>query len=56
VGVPDDIVLAAVANALPDAVLVIDAQARVRWANRAAERVFGIPIAEAAGKDGVWSR
>jgi len=51
--VPDDIVLAAVANALPDAVLVIDARARVRWANRAAERVFGIPIAEAIGANGL---
>lgn len=50
---PDDIVLAAVANALPDAVLVIDAQARVRWANRAAERVFGIPIADAIGANGL---
>jgi diguanylate cyclase (GGDEF)-like protein/PAS domain S-box-containing protein len=51
--VPDDTALAAVATSLPDAVLVIDSQARVRWANRAAERVFGIPIDEAIGTNGL---
>ena len=45
--------LAAVAQALPDAVLVIDAGARVRWANRAAERLFGIPVDEAIGPNGL---
>jgi diguanylate cyclase (GGDEF)-like protein/PAS domain S-box-containing protein len=51
--VPDDAALAAVANALPDAVLVIDSQARVRWANHAAERVFGMPVDEAIGSNGL---
>ena len=50
---PDDKELAAVAHSLPDAVLLIDAEARVRWANRAAERVFGIPIEEAIGANGL---
>jgi diguanylate cyclase (GGDEF)-like protein/PAS domain S-box-containing protein len=45
--------LAAIATALPDAVLVIDASAEVRWVNRAAERLFGIPVDEAIGKDGL---
>jgi diguanylate cyclase (GGDEF)-like protein/PAS domain S-box-containing protein len=51
--VTDDAALAAVANALPDAVLVIDSQARVRWANHAAERVFGMPVGEAIGSNGL---
>ena len=51
---PDDsLALADVAWALPDAVLVIDAQARVRWANRAAERVFGLPLDDAIGANGL---
>src|SRR5476649_528399 len=45
--------LAAVAQALPDAVLVIDSEAKVRWANRAAERLFGIPAEEAIGQNGL---
>jgi len=45
--------LAAVAVALPDAVLVVDAGAQVRWANRAAERLFGIPAHEAIGQNGL---
>jgi len=45
--------LAAIAAALPDAVLVIDASARVRWANRAAERLFDIPLGEAIGQNGL---
>jgi diguanylate cyclase (GGDEF)-like protein/PAS domain S-box-containing protein len=45
--------LATVAASLPDAVLVIDDQARVRWANRAAERVFAMPIEEAIGANGL---
>jgi diguanylate cyclase (GGDEF)-like protein/PAS domain S-box-containing protein len=45
--------LAAIAISLPDAVLVIDGSARVRWANRAAEGVFGIPIEEAIGSNGL---
>ena len=45
--------LAAIATAFPDAVLVIDASAQVRWANRAAERLFGIPVDEAIGQNGL---
>ena len=45
--------LASVASALPDAVLVIDALACVRWANHAAERLFAMPVAEAIGKNGL---
>jgi diguanylate cyclase (GGDEF)-like protein/PAS domain S-box-containing protein len=45
--------LSTVAESLPDAVLVIDAQAKVRWANRAAERVFAMPLDEAIGANGL---
>ena len=45
--------LAAIVRALPDAVLVIDAGATVLWANTAAERLFGIPAAEAIGANGL---
>ena len=45
--------LATVALALPDAVLVVDAGAQVCWANRAAERLFGIPVDEAIGQNGL---
>ncbi|HEY5011572.1 MAG TPA: PAS domain-containing protein, partial [Acidimicrobiia bacterium] len=45
--------LGAIAMSLPDAVLVIDAQARVRWANHAAERVFAMTIEEAVGANGL---
>ncbi len=45
--------LAAVAAALPDAVLVVDSGAVVRWANHAAERLFGIPVDEAIGSNGL---
>jgi PAS domain S-box-containing protein len=38
---------------LPDAALVIDAQARIRWANRAAERLFDMPAEEAVGANGL---
>ena len=38
---------------LPDAVLVIDSEAHVRWANHAAERVFAITIEEAIGANGL---
>jgi len=51
--VTDVAALAAVASALPDAVLVVDPGAKVTWANHAAERLFGIPISEAIGKDGL---
>ena len=52
-GAGELIALAAVAKALPDAVLVIDAGAVVRWANVAAERLFGIPLDEAIGTNGL---
>src|SRR5207237_711224 len=45
--------LAAVAEALPDAVLVIASGSRVCWANRAAERLFGLPVDEAIGQNGL---
>src|SRR4051812_29703039 len=45
--------LAAVLIALPDAVLVVDPQARIRWANHACERLFGIPVEEAIGSPGL---
>jgi diguanylate cyclase (GGDEF)-like protein/PAS domain S-box-containing protein len=52
--VPEDtLALAAVASALPDAVLVIGSDARIQWANRAAERIFGIPVEEAIGANGL---
>ncbi|MCU0757540.1 MAG: phosphate regulon sensor protein PhoR [Xanthomonadales bacterium] len=37
------------AAALPDAVLVIDDRERVQWANKAAERLLGIRVPQAAG-------
>src|SRR4029079_2797541 len=43
----------AVATALPDAVLVVDDGAVVRWANHAAERLFCIPLDEARGSNGL---
>src|SRR5438876_7492273 len=45
--------LAAIATSLPDAVLVVDPLAQVRWANRAAERLFGLPADEAIGQNGL---
>jgi diguanylate cyclase (GGDEF)-like protein/PAS domain S-box-containing protein len=45
--------IAAVATALPDAVLLIDNLARVRWANPAAERLFGIPMEDGIGRNGL---
>ena len=42
-----------IAMALPDAVLVVDSGAQVRWANRAAERLFGMPVDEAIGQNGL---
>ena len=53
IGVPEELVLGEVATALPDAALVIDAQARVRWANRAAERLFAMPLGEAIGTNAI---
>lgn len=45
--------LAAVAIALPDAVLVVDPLAQIRWANRSCERLFGIPVEAAIGNPGL---
>jgi len=45
--------LAAVAVALPDAVLVVDPLAQIRWANRSCERLFGIPADQAIGSPGL---
>ena len=45
--------LATIAQALPDAVLVVDSGARVRWANHAAERLFGMPAEQAVGQNGL---
>src|SRR6185369_12873029 len=44
---------AAIATALPDAVLVVDQLAQVRWVNRAAERLFGMTAEEAIGRNGL---
>jgi diguanylate cyclase (GGDEF)-like protein/PAS domain S-box-containing protein len=38
---------------LPDAVVVVDASARLIWANDAAERLFGVDSARLAGTDGL---
>src|SRR5947207_1225813 len=51
---PDDLLaLAAIARALPDAVLVVDPLAQIRWANRSCERLFGIPVEAAIGSPGL---
>ena len=46
---PDQRWAAVVADALPDPVAIIDAQARLVWANPAAERRFGWRLAEVVG-------
>lgn len=40
-------------DALPDVIVVIDAEGRVQWANRAAERVFGRSLEETVGVSGL---
>jgi diguanylate cyclase (GGDEF)-like protein/PAS domain S-box-containing protein len=42
-----------VAAAIPDAVLVIDRFGGVRWANAAAERLFGVSLADGIGRNGL---
>lgn len=42
-----------VARALPDPVVVICPTGEVRWANAAAERFFGFPLAEAVGMNAI---
>lgn len=44
--------LAAVAAGLPDGILVVDSMATALWANRAAERLFGISLADGLGLNG----
>ena len=39
------------ASGLPDAVVLIDASARVQWANLAAERLFGVKLTDVIGTD-----
>ena len=45
--------LAALADLLPDAVVVIDESAAVCWANQAAERLMGRPLATWLGTNGL---
>ena len=45
----DDVRSAAVLSCLPDAVVVLDAQGRLQWGNRAAEDLFGVRTADLAG-------
>jgi len=42
-----------VADALPDAVLVVDQDGRVVWGNAAAERLFGMSLEHALGRSGL---
>lgn len=49
----DATILARLLGELPDAVTVIDAQGRVRWANRAAEILFGRTFDETVGASGL---
>ena len=51
--VDDDRTLARLFTELPDATIVIDAQGRVKWANRAAEGLFGRPLDDAIGTSGL---
>jgi diguanylate cyclase (GGDEF)-like protein/PAS domain S-box-containing protein len=45
-GGPEDL-----ATALPDPVVLIGSFGELRWANRAAERLFGLTLADAAGRN-----
>jgi diguanylate cyclase (GGDEF)-like protein/PAS domain S-box-containing protein len=49
----DDRVLARLLHEHPDASIVIDADGRVKWANRAAERLFGRSLLESVGMSGL---
>ncbi|HZU80755.1 MAG TPA: sensor domain-containing diguanylate cyclase [Acidimicrobiales bacterium] len=46
-------VAATVLRALPDAVILLDVDGRLRWANRAAERLFGVTLAALTGTNAV---
>lgn len=50
---PDARTLATLLRELPEVVVVIDAEARVRWANRAAERLFSRTAANSIGMSGL---
>ena len=45
--------LALLADLLPDAVVVVDEQATVCWANQTAERLMGVPTTEWIGRSGL---
>ena len=45
----NDLELASLAQCLPDAVVVLDADAVITWANPAAERIFGRPLDSVIG-------
>jgi diguanylate cyclase (GGDEF)-like protein/PAS domain S-box-containing protein len=49
----DDGVLPGLVDELPDAVVVIDSECTVKWANTAAERLFGRSRSEAVGVSGL---
>jgi diguanylate cyclase (GGDEF)-like protein/PAS domain S-box-containing protein len=42
-----------IAMGLPDAAVLVDTQFRLRWANRSAERLFGLQAAEVLGMSGL---
>ncbi len=48
----DEVDFGEVASVLPDAVVLIDSSARLRWGNRAAERLFGVTLDETFGENG----
>ena len=49
----DDAALARLALTLPDALILLDEQARVHWGNQAAERLFGRSLADSVGLSGL---
>src|SRR3984957_3662628 len=52
-GTIDDEALPRMLDHLPDAVVVIDSECTVKWANRSAERLFGRTRTEAVGVSGL---
>ncbi|MFN8053642.1 MAG: EAL domain-containing protein [Acidimicrobiales bacterium] len=52
-GALDAAAIAEIAMDLPDSVLLVDTLAQVIWANRSAERLFGIELADAKGISGL---
>src|SRR3989442_12724749 len=53
VGKTDDAQLLAALRGLPDAVLLVDAEGRLTWANAAAERMMGWPLEDWVGVSGL---